>query len=214
MALTASLSQKELERVAQLAYEGYAVRVSFANDSGGTLSAEDTVAAWDAVKVSGNGYFDFRSTIGVGTYDVGTQRYALPPIDAEFSAINSGYIYTHIYTVLGTYNTFDIETTELVSNVATITTTTDHGFSVGDLVNILGATDTDYNGQHVITTTPTSSSFTFSLASGDKASASSDGTAATITEETHPHSVLTESPAINLAAGQVQTYRILIATDD
>jgi GTP cyclohydrolase III len=60
MALTASLSQKELERVAQLAYEGYAVRVSLANDVGATLDAEDTVAAWDALKVSGSGYADFR----------------------------------------------------------------------------------------------------------------------------------------------------------
>jgi hypothetical protein len=214
MALTASLSQKELERVAQLAYEGYAVRVSLANDAGATLDAEDTVAAWDALKVSGSGYADFRSTIGTGTYDVGDQRYELPTFDAEFTATTTGYIFTNIYTVLGTYNTFDIDTAALTSNVATITTTAAHGFSVSDLVLISGATDTDYNGYHVIATTPTTTSFTFSLASADKASASSDGTAATITEETHPHSVLTETPAINLAAGQVQTYRVLIATDD
>jgi hypothetical protein len=214
MALTASLSPKELERVAQLAYEGYAIRVSLANDIGATLSTQSTVAAWDALKVSGGGYKDYRSTIGVGTYDSGNQRYQLPALDAEFTATTTGYTFTNIYVVLGTYNTSDIDTTELTSNVATITTTEDHGFTTGDLVLITGATDTDYNGYHTIASTPTTTSFTFSLASTDKASASSDGTAATTTEGLNPHSVLTENPAITLAAGQVQTYRVLLATDD
>jgi hypothetical protein len=214
MALTASLSQKELQRVAELAYEGYAVRVSLANDIGGSLGPEDTVAAWDAVKVTGSGYVDFKGTIGVGSYNVGNQRYQLPAFDAEFTANTTGYVFNRIYVVLGEYNTVDIDTTELTSNVATVVTTDEHDFSVGDEVLIRGATDTDYNGYHIITSVPSASSFTFALVAADKASVSSDGTAATTTENIEPHSVLTEQPAITLAAGQVQTYRVLLATDD
>lgn len=214
MALTASLSQKEMERVAGLAYEGFAVRVSLANEITATLDAEDTVAAWDAVKISGNGYADYKGTIGSGSYDVSDQRYELPTFDAEFTASASGYTYTNVYIVLGTYNSFNISNTALTANVATITTSTAHNFSVSDEVLIAGATDTDYNGYHIITGTPTGTTFTFALVAADKAPAASTGTAATIIEETYPHSVLTESPAISLAAGQVQTYRVLLATDD
>lgn len=214
MALTASLSQKEMERVAGLAYEGFAVRVSLANEISGTLDAEDTVAAWDAVKVSGNGYADYKSTIGTGSYDASDQRYELPTFDAEFTASAAGYTYTNVYVVLGTYNSVNITNTELTANVATITTSTAHGFSPGDEVLIAGATDTDYNGYRTIVATPSGTTFTFALVATNKAPAASAGTAATITEETYPHSVLTESPAISLAAGQVQTYRVLLATDD
>jgi len=214
MALTASLSQKELERVAELAYEGYAVRVSLANDTAGTLTAEDTVAAWDAVKVSGPGYADFRGTIGAGVYSAGNQRYDLPSFDAEFTAETIGYVFNRIYIVIGQYNAVDLDTTELTNNVVTITTTAEHGFSAEDEILIRGATDSDYNGYHVIVDVPTTSTFTFALVSADKALASSTGTAATTTESTHLHSVLTEEPAITLAAGQIQAYRVLLATDD
>lgn len=214
MALTASLSQKEMERVAGLAYEGFAVRVSLANDITDTLDAEDTVASWDAVKVSGNSYADYKGTIGTGSYDGADQRYEMPTFDAEFTASATGYTYTNVYIVLGQYNSFNISNTSLTSNVATITTATAHNFSVSDEVLISGATDSSYNGYRTITGTPTANTFTFSMVTADKAPAVSTGTAATIIEETYPHSVLSESPAVSLAAGQTQTYRILLATDD
>lgn len=214
MALTASLSQKEMERVAGLAYEGFAVRVSLANDISATLDAEDTVAAWDALKVSGSGYADYKGTIGVGSYDASDQRYEMPTFDAEFTATTTGYTFTNVYIVLGTYNSFNISNTELTANVATITTSSNHNFSAADEVLISGATDSAYNGYHTIIATPAPNTFTFALISTNKTSAASTGTAATIIEETYPHSVLTETPAISLAAGQVQTYRVLLATDD
>lgn len=214
MALTASLSQKEMERVAGLAYEGFAVRVSLANDIASSLDAESTVASWDALKVAGNGYADYKSTIGTGSYDISDQRYEMPSFDAEFNASGVGYTFTNVYIVLGTYNSVNITNAQLTANVATITTATAHGFAPGDEVLISGATDPDYNGYHVITATPLSTTFSFSLVAANKSPAASTGTAATITEEAYPHSVLTESPAISLAAGQAQTYRILLATDD
>lgn len=214
MAVTATLSQKELERVAGLVYEGKALRVSLANDPGNTLDAEDTVAAWDALKVSGNGYADVRAPIQTGAYDVNDQRYEMPSVDAEFTATGAGYTFNKVYAVIGTFNTVNISNTELTGNVATITTATSHGFSTSDIVYIAGATDPEYDGYHTIASTPSGTTFTFSLVLADKASAASTGTAATTTEELYLHSLASESPAIIMAAAQVQTYRILLATDD
>lgn len=214
MAITATLSQKELERVAGLAYEGRAIRVSLANDIGDTLTSESTVAACDALKVSGGGYVDYKSPIGTGAYDVADQRYEMPDIDAEFTATGVGYTYNKVYAVIGTFNSVNISNTELTSNVATITTATSHGFSPGDEVYIAGATDSDYDGYHTISTAPTGTTFTFALVTGDKASGASTGTAATTTEELYLHSLTIENPSIVMAAGQVQTYRIILATDD
>jgi len=214
MAITATLSQKELERVAGLAYEGRAIRVSLANDIGSTLTSESTVAECDALKVSGGGYADYKAAIGAGAYDGADQRYEMPDTDAEFTATGVGYTYNKVYTVIGTFNSVNISNTELTSNVATITTSTSHGFSPGDEVYIAGATDPDYDGYYTISTTPTGTTFTFALVTADKASGASTGTAATTTEELYLHSLTTENPSIIMAAGQVQTYRIILATDD
>lgn len=134
MAITAVLSQKEMERVAGLAYEGQAIRVSLAYDPGDTLSSEDTVATWDASKVSGGGYADFNDTIGTGAYDVADQRYEMPQVEAVFTATGAGYTFNKVYVVIGS--------------------------------------------------------------------------------ELYLHSLTTEDPAIIMAAGQTQTYRIILATDD
>ncbi len=101
MATTVTISQKEMERVAGLAYEGLGVRVSLANDIGQTLTAESTVAACDALKVSGGGYADFTTTIGTGAYNATTGRYELPQIDATFTASGGTFSYTTVYVVLG-----------------------------------------------------------------------------------------------------------------
>lgn len=134
MAITATLSQKEMQRVAALAYESKAIRVSLAYDPGNTISSEALVTAWDAAKISGNGYADFTGTIAVGAYDVADQRYEMPQIDATFTATGAGYTYNKVYVVIGT--------------------------------------------------------------------------------ELYVHSVVTENPAIVMAAGQTQTYRIILATDN
>lgn len=57
----------------------------------------------------------------------------------------------------------------LTDNVASITTSTTHGFSVGDTITISGLTDTgaDLNGDVTIATTPTTSTFTFALTHAD-----------------------------------------------
>lgn len=48
----------------------------------------------------------------------------------------------------------------LTSNVATITTTTSHGYSIGDVVVITNV-DATFNGTYIITSVPTASTFTY-----------------------------------------------------
>jgi hypothetical protein len=134
MALTTTISQKELERVAALAYEGETLKVMLYSVGGTGYTAQSTVANWQTVEKSGNGYVRYSTTIGTGSYDGTDGRYELPDIDAEFTATGAGYSYDRI------------------------------------VIYVDGAT--------------------------------------------YPHSVLSESPNVTLAAGQTQTYRISLNTND
>lgn len=68
----------------------------------------------------------------------------------------------------GHYVGDDISVSSLTqsSGVATCVTSSAHGFSVNQYVNIRGANETEYNGVIKILSTPTSTSFTYSVASG------------------------------------------------
>lgn len=134
MAISASVSQKELERVAALAYEGETLKVMLCSIGATSYTAQSTVANWQSVEKSGNGYVRFSQVIAVGAYSSTNGRYEIPSIDAEFTATGAGYSYDRV------------------------------------VLYIDGAT--------------------------------------------YPHSVLTESPNIVLSAGQVQTYRLSLNTDD
>jgi hypothetical protein len=48
----------------------------------------------------------------------------------------------------------------LTSNVATLTTSTTHGFAVGDIV-VVGSVDATFNGTHVVKAVPTTTTFTY-----------------------------------------------------
>jgi len=134
MALTTSISQKELARVANLAYEGETLKVMLCSVGVSGFTAESTVANWQSVEQSGNGYVRFSSVIATGAYDAVDARYEIPALDAAFTATGAGYTYDRI------------------------------------VVYIDGAT--------------------------------------------YIHSLITEDPNIALAAGQTQTYRIALVTDD
>jgi hypothetical protein len=134
MALTTSISQKELARVANLAYEGETLKVMLCSVGVSGFTSESTVANWQSVEQSGNGYVRFSSVIATGAYDAVDARYEIPALDAAFTATGAGYTYDRI------------------------------------VVYIDGAT--------------------------------------------YIHSLITEDPNIALAAGQTQTYRIALVTDD
>jgi hypothetical protein len=134
MAITLSISQKELARVANLAYEGETIKVLLASVGASGFTAESTVANWQSVEKSGNGYARFSEVIATGAYDATDARYEIPAIDADFTATGAGYSYDRI------------------------------------IIYIDGAT--------------------------------------------YIHSMIVEDPNITLAAGQTQTYRINLSTDD
>jgi hypothetical protein len=134
MAITVSISQRELARVANLAYEGETIKVMLASVGASGFTSESTVINWQSVEKSGNGYVRFSQVIATGAYDATDARYEIPAIDAAFTATGAGYSYDRI------------------------------------IIYIDGAT--------------------------------------------YIHSVITEDPNIALAAGQTQTYRINLSTDD
>jgi hypothetical protein len=65
----------------------------------------------------------------------------------------------------------------LASDVATITTSATHGFSVGDIVVITGV-DSTFNGTHYITAVPTTTTFTFVKDAANVTSSVATGSAA------------------------------------
>jgi hypothetical protein len=134
MAITISISQKELARVANLAYEGETIKVMLASVGASGFTSESTVTNWQSVEKSGNGYARFSQVIATGAYDATDARYEIPAIDAAFTATGAGYSYDRI------------------------------------IIYIDGAT--------------------------------------------YIHSMIVEDPNITLAAGQTQTYRVNLSTDD
>ena len=64
-----------------------------------------------------------------------------------------------------------IQTIQRTSNVVTVTTTLDHTFKVGQVVNIADVTTTSFNGTFTITATPSLNTFTYSQ-SGTNATSS------------------------------------------
>jgi hypothetical protein len=96
MALTTTISQKELARVANLAYEGETLKVMLCSVGATGYTAETTVANWQSVEQSGNGYVRFSSVIATGSYDATDARYEIPALDAAFTATGAGYTYDRI----------------------------------------------------------------------------------------------------------------------
>lgn len=96
MAVTASISQKELKRQAGLAYEGKTLKVMLCAVSNSGYTAESTVANWQSAELSGNGYARYSATIGTGSYDTGTGTYKLPDINAVFTASGVGFTYDRV----------------------------------------------------------------------------------------------------------------------
>lgn len=224
MALTISFSPKELERVALSAYAGKRLRVFLATLGTESYTSSTPTATWQTLAITGNGYADYKEIIDIGAYDTTDTRYELGGIDttggfidAEFSSTPAGVGFTYNTVVVAVQQESSSNTityTEISSDVATVTTASAHGLIAGDEVVISGATNTVYDGVYTVLDTPTTTSFTFTKVNADIGSAVSVGTVKTYADTTYPHSVLTESPTITIAPGQVMTYRIQLIVDD
>ena len=111
MALTATLSKKEFERISTLAYEGLQCRVSLHVNSG-PLTAESSITDWDAVKLpASNGYEDFVvASLPAGGLDpgsddrweIGGTAGANTYIEADFTATGSGFSFDTVVVQVGT----------------------------------------------------------------------------------------------------------------
>jgi len=102
MAITTTISQAELARLAAAAYEDLPYRICLANNGASGLTANSSVAAWDGVELSGNGYARVTGTIGDGAWDPTDLRYEMPQIVAEFQASGGTLTYDTVYTVICT----------------------------------------------------------------------------------------------------------------
>lgn len=96
MAVSTTISQKELKRQAALVYEGETLKVMLCAVASTGYDAESTVANWQSVELSGNGYSRYSTTIGVGSWDSGTGTYKLPDINAAFTASGVGFTYDRV----------------------------------------------------------------------------------------------------------------------
>jgi hypothetical protein len=102
MAYSVAVPQRELKRVAGLAYEGNAYRVCLASVGGSGYTAESTTANWDSVEKSGNGYARVTGTLGTGAYDGTDARYEVPAVTATFTASGGAITFDRVYVVIGT----------------------------------------------------------------------------------------------------------------
>lgn len=100
MAITTTISQAELARLAAAAYEGLPYRICLALNGASGLTANSSVAAWDGVELSGNGYARVEGYIGVGSWDATDLRFEMPQIDAEFQASGGTLTFDTVYTVI------------------------------------------------------------------------------------------------------------------
>jgi hypothetical protein len=96
MALTVTISQRELKRIAALGYEGQTLKVMLCSVGASGFTSESTVANWQSVEQSGNGYVRYSEVIATGAYDAVDARYEIPAIDAAFTATGAGYTYDRI----------------------------------------------------------------------------------------------------------------------
>jgi hypothetical protein len=104
MALTVTISQAELKRKADLAYDNKTYKVFLADNSTAGLDAEDTATAWLAEELAtSNGYAAVTGTIttGSGAYDGTDDRYEFPAITATFTASGTGFTYDTVVLRIG-----------------------------------------------------------------------------------------------------------------
>lgn len=220
MAITTSISQEELRRLAIRSYEGRTLWVRLCNAPDPSYTENTLVSLWREYEVDlSNGYAPFNGVIQVGAYDGPSGKYKLPFIDAEFSASGGTYNYTHVLVYVDDY----IAEQEAVTNTNisfqtttnTITQTTGDFttlFNDGEYVLVQGAT----GGNDGVYQIDTVSTLVLTLSANTPlATTVGAGPSITLTRQTlYPYAIIQESPNIVLVNGQSQTYRIQLSTDD
>ena len=125
-------------------------QISFQNAGNGTASSTDFIA------------YAENGTDNSGYIDMGITSSTFSDPDFTITGPNDGYIFMVAPEVLTT----SINGKSLANNVATLTTTTAHGFRVGMPVVISGV-DGVFNGSYTISAIPTTTSFRYAKTNGD-----------------------------------------------
>lgn len=98
-------------------------------------------------------------------------RIALQYVITALSAITGiDYVTVDLLRKTSENQTFSISNKALTSNIATLTTSAAHNFTVGQKVRITGV-NTVFNGDHIVLSTPTSTTFTFAKVNANVTSA-------------------------------------------
>jgi hypothetical protein len=104
MAITVSISQAELKRKADLAYDSRTYRVFLANNNA-SYDANTSHTLWLTKELAAsNGYAAVTGTITAasGAYDATDARYEFPAITATFTATGAGFSYNTVVLRIGT----------------------------------------------------------------------------------------------------------------
>jgi hypothetical protein len=192
----------ELERQAAATFNGLGYRMFLANDTSGLLTAASLATAWLGDEVSGSGYAPVTGVLSGGALNTGNGRWEQPEITWGFEASGIGFTFTHRCLLLSTISTLAIESVAVASNVATVVTTTPHGFAVGDSVVIDAATRNTFDGTRTVASVPAWDSFTFALTATNLSTTAETGTVVKTTRLPKLTAIQAYSSAQVLAAGQ------------
>lgn len=192
----------ELERQAATTFNGLGYRMFLANDTSGLLTAASLATAWIAAEVSGGGYAPVTGVLSGGALNTNNGRWEQSTITWSFEATGAGFSYTHRCLLLSTISTLAIESVAVTSNVATVVTTTPHGFQVGDSVVIDAATQNVFDGTRTVVSVPEWDSFTFALTASNLSTTAQTGTVVKTTRSPKLTAIEASSGVQALAAGQ------------
>lgn len=208
------ITPRELRRQSELVYEFWGFRVFLADNSSAGLTEADDTAAWLGLEPTGGGYSPVVGVVGDGGYNGTTGRWEAPLISWGFNATGAGFSYTHRALVLSRRTIANISTVARTGGTATVVTTAPHGFSVGQVVTIDGATEVPaLNGTWTITAVPDWTTFRFAL-TGTTSTVSETGRAVRSTQEGYLHSLHDYGSTLTLAEGESIGGAIQLAQDN
>ena len=106
MTIQMIITPGELERQANLCYEGKMMRVFLCYDVNRQINVTDSVGEMEELAVEGGdgGYEDFTIGIPTGYYNVEAARYEIPPVLVTFGGVEQGFTYDTLVVQIGSSN--------------------------------------------------------------------------------------------------------------
>ena len=144
----------------------------------GALTVVGGVGIQGSVNVEGNMSIVGNLTFGGGATTTDNLAVVAPMIFSgtgnQSDAVDEGLVVEYASTISAIVKT--VSNKALTSNVATLTTSTTHGYRAGDVVVITGV-DSTFNGTYSIIEVPTTTTFTYSKTASNVTSAAATGSA-------------------------------------